>query len=226
VNETRPPPEPEPESAKEPEEAEPEPDRPLVKPRPKPAIEEPPDPEPPAALIPEEKPPEDAPEEKPVFDLGDNTFATGEGQTPGWSLNRSEGNTKFAAVAAKNDKPVRGTKPLRSPDGKPGGKGLGFAPISVKDLSKRPMPIGGSIKSPPYPTEARREGIEGAVVLQVFIDKKGRVRRVRIIKDPGGGLGEVSRTAMSNERWTVPRDKSGNPVDTVIIYSYRFVLEG
>jgi hypothetical protein len=45
------------------------------------------------------------------------------------------------------------------------------------------------------------------------------------VKDPGGGLGKVARAAMLKELWTPPLDKNGKPVATVIIYSYRFVLD-
>jgi TonB family protein len=178
---------------------------------------------PPIAPPPEEKKlPEDAPEAPPVFDLGDNTFAEGNGQQPGWSLQRSEGNTKFAAMAKKDQPSVRKTKPKGDKDGKPGGTG----PVSIRNLSRRPRPKSGAISLPAYPLEARRDGVEGAVVLQVFINQQGNVYKARVLKDPGGGLGEVARLAMLKERWTSPLDKQGKPVSTVIIYSYRFVLDG
>ncbi len=213
-------PEPEPEPLPEPEpEPEPEPD----KPRPKPKVREaepepPPPPEPPPA---EPEPPPEAEEAPPVFDLGDNTFAVGEGA--GWALNPSEGNTKFGKVADPGQK-VRGTKIAPRPEGKPGGSG--FRPVPAKDLSSLPVPPRDGIRIPPYPDEAKREGIEGVVLLQVFIGKDGKVTRVRIVKDPGGGLGEVARQAMLRETWTPAKDKKGKAVDTVIPYKYRFVLDG
>jgi TonB family protein len=178
---------------------------------------------PPLAPPPEEKKlPEDAPEAPPVFDLGDNTFAEGKGQQSGWSLQRSEGNTKFAALAKDDQPSVRDTKATGDKDGKPGGTG----PVSLKNLSRRPRPRSGAVSLPSYPLEARRDGIEGAVVLQVFINREGSVYKARVIKDPGGGLGEVARLAMLKEKWTPPLDKQGKPVSTVIVYSYRFVLDG
>jgi protein TonB len=159
-----------------------------------------------------------------VFDLGDNTFAAGKGQGADWSLAKSEGNTKFAAVAGKKQKPVRGTKPKTDPQGKPGG--TGFKPVAAKNLSRRPKPANGPVKLPAYPAEARKEGIEGRVLLQVFINSKGKVYKVRVLKDPGGGLGNVARESMFKERWKPALDKSGNPVDTIITYTYVFVLEG
>jgi protein TonB len=222
VERRRPEPEPPPEAEPEPEPppvAEPEPEKPKPRPRVKEAEPEPPPPaEPPP---PEPAPPPDAPEAPPVFDLGDNTFAVGEGA--GWALNPSEGNTKFAKVAGPGEK-ARGTKTAPPPEGKPGG--TGFQPVPARDLSSLPVPPKSGIRIPPYPEEAKREGIEGVVLLQVFIGRDGRVSRVRVVKDPGGGLGEVARQAMLQETWTPARDRQGNPVDTVIPYKYRFVLDG
>ncbi len=221
-------PEPEPEPEPEPDEPDPEPDpepepKPKPRPRPRPDPDPEPEPEPPPAPPPDaEEAPPDAEEAPPVFELGDNTFAEGKGA--GWKLNRSEGNTKFAAVARPGQESARGTKVESDPEGEPGG--TGFAPVPKKDLSRPPRPRSGRISIPPYPEEARREGVEGAVLLQVFIDREGGVRKVRILKDPGGGLGEVARRAMLRERWKPALNKRGQPVDTVIPYRYRFVLDG
>jgi periplasmic protein TonB len=206
------PPPPPPPEVKTPEPEKEEPDR--VKVKPKPAAEEPPPPPP------EEKPPEEK-KAPPVFDLGDNTFAE-DGSGAAWALNRSEGNTKFAGVAQPGQKSARGTSPERAS----GAAQSGFKPVPAKDLSRRPEPRDGEIRVPPYPAEAKREGIEGRVILQVFIGKDGGVKNVRVIKDPGGGLGEVARTAMLDERWKPALDKTGNAVDTVITYAYVFVLDG
>ena len=70
-----------------------------------------------------------------------------------------------------------------------------FHPIPHSQLSERPSPRFGPLEAPPYPFEARKAKIEGAVLLQVFIDHKGLVRKVRIIKNPGGGLGAGGRPA-------------------------------
>jgi protein TonB len=224
VERRRPVPEPEPETLPEPAalpEPEPEPDQPRPRPKVRQREPEPPPATPPEPPPPEPEPPPDAKEAPPVFDLGDNTFAVGAGA--GWSLNPSEGNTKFAKVAGPGQK-QRGTKVAPGPEGKPGG--TGFQPVPARDLSSLPAPSGKGIRIPPYPEDAKREGIEGVVLLQVFIGKDGRVTRVRILEDPGGGLGEVARQAMLQESWTPAKDKQGNPVDTVIPYKYRFVLDG
>ena len=221
----KPAPEPEPEPEKE-EELEPEPEKPKAAPKkpPKEKVEEEPPPPPP-----EEEPEPEKQEAPPVFDLGDNSFASGTGQSGGWQLQRSEGNTKFAAVAGKRQPSRRGTK-AKAPatTGKRGGKGKkeSNAPVPLKDLSKRPKPKNGPPPAPPYPLEARKAGVEGRVVLQVFIDKKGRVRRTRVIKSPSDVLAEAAKNAMAKVLWTPPLDKTGKPVDTVIVWTYRYVLDG
>jgi periplasmic protein TonB len=165
----------------------------------------------------ESREPEKAPEAPPVFDLGDSTFAKGGAS---WSLAPSEGNSRFAAVAGRGVPPTRGTRPARDPDD------TGFRPVGAADLTRRPSPANGVVEVPPYPDQAKREGVEGAVVLQVYIDRGGHVRDARIVKDPGGGLGSVARLAMLKERWLPGLDRTGRPVDTVITYAFRFVLDG
>ena len=205
----KPPPPPPPPEEEPPAKVEPE----RIKVKPKAKAEEPP---PPPA---EEEPlkPVAAP---PVFDLGDNTFAK-DGTGASWALGRSEGNTKFGSLAKPGQKSVRDTSPER-----PTGTGSGFKPVPAKDLSRRPEPRDGEIRVPPYPADAKREGVEGRVILQVFIGKDGAVKNVRVIKDPGGGLGAVAKTAMLEERWRPAIDKRGDAVDTVITYAYLFVLDG
>jgi TonB family protein len=201
-------------------EPKPEPEPQAPAPKPKAPKQEEPEPEPP----PEPPPDENKPEAPPVFDLSNDTFATQGGQGSSWALNRSEGNTKFAPVAGKNQGSVRGTAPDRGGAGKNAKQGR--KTVALKDLSRRPEPKNGRIELPAYPLDLRRDGIEGPVVLQVFIDPNGRVSQARIVKEPGGGLGKIAQASMLKELWTPPLDKEGNPVATVIIYTYRFVLDG
>ncbi len=175
----------------------------------------------------EEVQPEVKPEAPPVFDLGDNTFAaTGTGA--GWSMERSEGNTRFAGVADKKAPSARGTKPKFSEAAKASSvksSGSEYAPVLPSDLARRPSPVGGAV-SAPYPSEAKKAGIEGPVVLRVLIDKTGRVRKTQVIKAPSDILADAATLAMADQRWTPPLDKQGKPVDTVIVYTFRFVLDG
>jgi periplasmic protein TonB len=170
---------------------------------------------PPKAPAAAPKAPEPAP---PTFDLGAGTFAMEGGA---WGLRPSEGDSTLGAFsAAKGAVSPRDARPSLAAEA------TGFRPIPTTDLARRPEPERGAIATPPYPNEAKRNGIEGAVVLRVEITKEGRVRSARVVEDPGGGLGAAAYAAMLRERWRPALDRSGSPVDTVITYSYRFVLEG
>tara|TARA_Y100001968_G_scaffold205719_1_gene188911 strand:+ start:842 stop:1384 length:543 start_codon:yes stop_codon:yes gene_type:complete len=63
-----------------------------------------------------------------------------------------------------------------------------------------PQPL-SSIR-PVYPEIAQEAGIEGTVVVQVFVDKKGRVQDTLILKGiPNTGLDEAAVTAIKKTRF-------------------------
>jgi TonB family protein len=225
-------PEPEPPPA-EAEALKPEPEKVAVKkktPAKKPAETSEPAPPPPPPAV--EKAPEAAPEAPPTFDLGDNTFAMGNGPGSSWSLKRSEGNTRFAGVAKAGQPSVRHTKPTRTgvKNGVPGGAGkvaaIASVPVPLQNLSKRPKPLDGPVSPPPYPMASKKAGVEGPVVLKVFIDKRGLVSKTQVVQSPDALLAKAAQLTMGKVRWTQPLDKRGKPVDTVIVWRFRFVLDG
>jgi periplasmic protein TonB len=75
-----------------------------------------------------------------------------------------------------------------------------------------------------YPTEARKNDIEGVVVLRVTVDASGAVSEVKILKGPGYGLNEAAREWILKTRFK-PAMKNGEPVATTITYNYRFEFE-
>lgn len=68
-----------------------------------------------------------------------------------------------------------------------------------------PVPIGGISairKNIIYPKIAMEAGVEGVVIIQVFIDKKGRVKETIVMKGiPGSGLNEAAMSAIRNTRF-------------------------
>lgn len=46
-----------------------------------------------------------------------------------------------------------------------------------------------------YPQEAYRQGIEGVVYLELYIDAKGTIRKIKVLKDPGNGFAEAALKA-------------------------------
>ncbi len=81
-----------------------------------------------------------------------------------------------------------------------------------------------------YPEEARKAGIKGTCIVSFIISKNGLVRNTKILRDPGGGLGEeVVRVVNSmNEngiRW-IPGKQRGQPVDTRFNLPVKFSFPG
>ena len=76
----------------------------------------------------------------------------------------------------------------------------------------------------PYPPEARRKGIQGAVVMDLLIDARGEVREAVLVEGPHAELNAAALSAAKGFQFTAAmiRDK---PVAVRIRYTYRFVLE-
>ena len=63
-----------------------------------------------------------------------------------------------------------------------------------------------------YPAEARREGIEGMVVIKFFVEEDGSIWDAEILRDIGGGCGkEALRVIESMPDWN-PGTIDGNPI--------------
>lgn len=75
-----------------------------------------------------------------------------------------------------------------------------------------------------YPPLANRQGIEGVVYLELYIDSHGVIRDITVLKDPGFGLAEAAVKAM--EGITVePAKANGTPVAVRFRYPVRFSLK-
>ena len=72
-----------------------------------------------------------------------------------------------------------------------------------------------------YPPIAQRSGIEGRVFLELFIDRQGNVRDVRILREdpPNRGFGEAAINAFKGIRGK-PAEANGEPVAV----RYRYVI--
>ena len=85
-----------------------------------------------------------------------------------------------------------------------------------------PVPL-GEIKVP-YPEEAKKNDIEGSVLLNVQVDAAGTVTAVSVIKGPGYGLNEAAREILKKYKFK-PATKGGEAVGTSLIYTYTFLLD-
>lgn len=76
----------------------------------------------------------------------------------------------------------------------------------------------------PYPPDAKKKGIEGAVVMDLLIDSSGFVREVKLIEGPNDSLNAAAVSATRDFQFT-PALIQDKPVAVRIRYAYRFVLE-
>jgi protein TonB len=76
-----------------------------------------------------------------------------------------------------------------------------------------------------YPPIALRAGIEGLVYLELYIDREGLVRRIRVLKEtpPGRGFGEAAVKAFEGLRGK-PAMANGEAVSVRYRYPVRFRL--
>ena len=76
----------------------------------------------------------------------------------------------------------------------------------------------------PYPEEARRQGIEGVVVLSITVDLDGNVVQAKVVTGPGYGLEDAALKGIKRFKFK-PATKNGEVVSTELKYRYRFMLD-
>ncbi len=74
-----------------------------------------------------------------------------------------------------------------------------------------------------YPKMAMKQGIEGVVYLELFIDERGNIRRINVLKDPGYGFAEAAIEALDGVTCK-PALVNDKPVAVRFRYPVRFVL--
>lgn len=205
-------PEPEPEPAPEPEPPPPPPPPKVaeVTPRPPPQVTPPPNLPPPNVPPPNEPPPPDA---KPApIKIGISLSST----TEGGDFAVGTGNTLYGKADTKAADPneVRPYAPG------PEVKKAPFVPASR--VSKQPA-VRREAKAA-YTAVARREGVEGVVILRVKIDENGKVVDVKVVKGIGYGLDEAAAEAMWKYLFA-PASVDGQAVGTEISFKMNFLLE-
>jgi TonB family protein len=76
---------------------------------------------------------------------------------------------------------------------------------------------------PQYTSEARAQGIEGEVLIEVVFEAGGSVRVLRVVKGLGHGLDEAARAAARNIQFH-PARRDGLPVDSSAVVHIVFQL--
>ncbi len=75
-----------------------------------------------------------------------------------------------------------------------------------------------------YPPRAKELGVEGIVILEVDIDKKGRVVAVRVVKRAGFGFDEAAVNMIKNSKF-LPAYSDGRPVPVRMRFTIVFRLQ-
>ncbi len=101
---------------------------------------------------------------------------------------------------------------------------------SVEEGPARPAgdevtaPLAIQSPAPKYTESARRARIQGVVILEVEIDREGRVTSTRILKGLPLGLDEEARQAISQWRFQ-PAMRNGEPVPAITVLTVNFQLQ-
>ncbi len=130
------------------------------------------------------------------------------------------GNTVMGDPGDVAEAPIKRDRPSGRPDGKVDGQG---------SEPETPPPIRRAAKLkkktlPNYPAAARRDGIEGVVIVLLTIDSSGRVKAAKLIKGIGHGLDEAALAAAKKTIWS-PATVDGAPTKSMRRFNVRFTLE-
>ena len=185
------------------------------KPKPKPKPKEEPPPEQPKPNV--EKPPEAPPPAEPpqqVFGATQNSVIGNDGS----SVAIRVGNT-LGKEMEKDYVDPNAIKPLAPPPPPPTRE---VKPVPMIELTELPS-FKFQIK-PDYPEEARRMELEGVVELEVLIDERGKVIKVRVLKTPGYGFEKAAIEALKKSEFN-PGRVGSRAVPVKLKIPFRFVLE-
>ncbi len=97
--------------------------------------------------------------------------------------------------------------------------------IETGSLSRRPVWAEGMIIESDYPQDARRQGKEGRVLAEVFIDAGGKVRDVKIIESNDSRFTALVVEKLTNAKFEPALDKSGRPSAVRMILPVVFELK-
>ncbi|AFY03149.1 TonB-like protein [Bdellovibrio bacteriovorus str. Tiberius] len=124
------------------------------------------------------------------------------------------------AVAATNTDNTTATDTTNT--GTDGGGGDSTAPVGFSEITRLPK-VKREFKAQ-YPEEAKKAAVDGPVILEILIDREGKVRHVQVLSGPGHGLNESAVEALKKFEFQ-PAFKGEESVAVRIRYTYRFKLE-
>ncbi len=126
------------------------------------------------------------------------------------SVNESTNATNTSASTTESDSGDGGDSAIS-----------GEGPVGWGEVTQFPK-VSREIKAT-YPEEAKAAGVDGPVVMEILIDRTGKVRDVKVVSGPGYGLNESAVKAIKQFEFT-PALKETSAVAVKIRYTYRFKL--
>ena len=80
-----------------------------------------------------------------------------------------------------------------------------------------------------YPAEALKEGTEGMAVIHFIVWKDGTIRDIKVVRDPGSGIGEAAAQIVEgmkelNPAWR-PGHQRGNPVCVKYVLPIKYKID-
>lgn len=97
-------------------------------------------------------------------------------------------------------------------------------PVAIDEFLVTKMPRLKKEIRLPYPAQAKAQGIEGTVILEILIDETGKVRSAKLIQGVGAGLDEAALEAIRSFEFE-PAQMENKAVAVKIRYAYKFVLD-
>jgi periplasmic protein TonB len=133
------------------------------------------------------------------------TFATGEGQGPGYGM---------VAGAGTGSSPTFSRH--ATVGGVPGGRGARMPPPPPPDLSRPP-----ALRDPDwgcdFPAKAEADGLmSGVARFTVTVRSDGVAQAVQLVLDPGHGFGAEAYRCAMRQRYIPGRDRAGRPITAVL----------
>ena len=77
---------------------------------------------------------------------------------------------------------------------------------------------------PPYTEEARKNKLQGKMLLKVLVGEDGKAKKVRVVRPLGMGLDETAEQAVYSWRFSPARDAAKRPIASWVTIETRFQL--
>jgi protein TonB len=103
-------------------------------------------------------------------------------------------------------------------------KGPGETRLTGRIDVRQEDPVVLRAVEPSYPKLAKEAGAEGAVWVEVLVDRTGRVARARIVRSEAGRILEEAALAAARDYLFRPALQQGHPVPAMVVIPFRFTL--